>query len=213
MPAGGLRERIEQQRPITALRLTILLLEACNRPIWLIGHRFGRSSLVHGSCDESFGINATNAAIGVLSVSGWPCGQNSQPKPECHQRRVCATRREVGVTGFDCGVGVRTSGRYPVGSVAASLDLIERSRGFSPLPSARTQQRDWKAQTRMTRTRQELAARRRGELNRDRGLRRLSQAVHAQRRLNARRADGALTTADPHGPSDPRHAYLTRSHD
>ena len=42
LPAGGLRERIEQQRPITALRLTILLLEACNRPIWLIEHRFGR---------------------------------------------------------------------------------------------------------------------------------------------------------------------------
>lgn len=44
LPAGGLRERIEQQRPITALHLTILLLEACNRPIWLIGHRSGRAS-------------------------------------------------------------------------------------------------------------------------------------------------------------------------
>jgi hypothetical protein len=33
LPAGGLRERIEQQRPITALRSTVLLLKACNRPI------------------------------------------------------------------------------------------------------------------------------------------------------------------------------------
>lgn len=55
----------------------------------------------------------------------------------------------------------------------------------------------------MTRTEQELAARRRGELNRDGGSRRLLQAVDAQRRLDARRADGARTKAVPHGPSDP----------
>jgi hypothetical protein len=54
LPAGGLRERIEQQRPITALRSTVLLLKACNRPNWLIEHRYERSSLVHGSCDDSF---------------------------------------------------------------------------------------------------------------------------------------------------------------
>ena len=37
---------------------------------------------------------------------GWPCGQNAQPRPECHRRRgSSATRREVGATGFDCGVG------------------------------------------------------------------------------------------------------------
>lgn len=36
LPAGGLRERIEQQRPITALYLTVLLFETCNQPIWLI---------------------------------------------------------------------------------------------------------------------------------------------------------------------------------
>jgi hypothetical protein len=33
----GLRERIEQQRPITALHLTVLLFQAGNRLIWLIG--------------------------------------------------------------------------------------------------------------------------------------------------------------------------------
>jgi hypothetical protein len=26
-------------------------------------------------------------AIGVQSKMSWPCGQDSQPKPECHQRR------------------------------------------------------------------------------------------------------------------------------
>jgi len=50
-------------------------------------------------------------------------------------------------------------------------------------------------------------------LTRDRGSRRLSSAVDAQRRLNARRADGARTKADPFGPSDPRYAHLTRAHD
>jgi hypothetical protein len=35
----------------------------------------------------AFGSPPTDAAIGVLSVSGWPCGQNSQPKPECSRRR------------------------------------------------------------------------------------------------------------------------------
>jgi hypothetical protein len=34
-----------------------------------------------------FGSAHTNAAIGVLSVTGWSCGQNSHPKPEGHQRR------------------------------------------------------------------------------------------------------------------------------
>jgi hypothetical protein len=65
----------------------------------------------------------------------------------------------------------------------------------------------------MTLRRQDLAARRRGELNRDRGARRLSQAVDAQRHLNARRTGSTRTKADPHGPSDPSYAYLTRSYD
>jgi hypothetical protein len=65
----------------------------------------------------------------------------------------------------------------------------------------------------MTHTRQDLAARRRGELNRDRGSRRLWSASDGQRRLNARRALGVRTKAAPVGPSDPRFAYLTRVHD
>ena len=65
----------------------------------------------------------------------------------------------------------------------------------------------------MTRTEQNRVARRRGELTRDRGSRRLSAALAAQRRLSARRADGHLRKADPFGPSDRRYAYLTQSHD
>jgi hypothetical protein len=65
----------------------------------------------------------------------------------------------------------------------------------------------------MTQTEHNSAARRRGELTGDRGSRRLSAAIDARRRLNTRPAGGTRTNADPHRPSDPRHAYLTRSSD
>jgi len=65
----------------------------------------------------------------------------------------------------------------------------------------------------MTPMRQDLAARRRGELARDRGSRRVSSAIDARRRLNTRRADGTRTKAHPIRPSDPRTAYLRRSYD
>jgi hypothetical protein len=65
----------------------------------------------------------------------------------------------------------------------------------------------------MTRMAQDLAARRRVELNRDRGYRRLALAIETQRYLNTRRLDSTRTEAHPRGPSDPRYAYLTRAHD
>jgi hypothetical protein len=65
----------------------------------------------------------------------------------------------------------------------------------------------------MTRSTRDLPAQRRGGLKRDRGSRRLSCAIDAQRRLNPRRRDGTRTKADPVGPSEPRYAYLTRSYD
>ena len=65
----------------------------------------------------------------------------------------------------------------------------------------------------MTPRRQDWAARRRGELYRECGSRRLVPAIDAQRKLDARRADGTRPTAGPVGLSDPRYAYLTRSHD
>jgi hypothetical protein len=101
--------------------------------------------------------------------------------------------------------------RYTTGLVVASL-FIERT-GSSPVSFGADPARDGKARRTMTNTQQNLAARRRGEFNRDRGLRRLSQAVDAQRRLNARRADSTRNKADPLGSSDPRRAYLTQSRD
>jgi hypothetical protein len=65
----------------------------------------------------------------------------------------------------------------------------------------------------MTRIEQGRAARRRGELARDRGSRRVSSAIDVQRRLNARPARDARTAADPVGPHDPRYAYLARTYD
>src|SRR5947209_9773320 len=62
----------------------------------------------------------------------------------------------------------------------------------------------------MTRTEHNSAARRRGELTGDRGSRRLSPAIDAQRRLNARHADPAPTDTDPSSANDRRYPYLTR---
>ena len=65
----------------------------------------------------------------------------------------------------------------------------------------------------MTRTEHDRAARRRGELARDRGPRRVPLAIDAQRRLTARSAREERTKPDPAGPRDPRFAYLTRTYD
>ena len=65
----------------------------------------------------------------------------------------------------------------------------------------------------MTRTEHDRAARRRGELARDHGSRRVPLAIEAQRRLTARSARETRTTPDPAGPSDRSYAYLTQTHD
>jgi hypothetical protein len=65
----------------------------------------------------------------------------------------------------------------------------------------------------MTRKEPDQARRRRGELARDLGSRRVSSAIDAQRRLNARPAQRASTNPEPVGPSDTRYAYLKRTHD
>jgi hypothetical protein len=59
----------------------------------------------------------------------------------------------------------------------------------------------------------DLPERRLGELERNVGSQRLSSAIDAQGSLNARRADGSRTKADPVGLSDPRYAHLKRSYD
>jgi hypothetical protein len=62
-------------------------------------------------------------------------------------------------------------------------------------------------------SRQDWAARRRAELHRERRARHLIRAVDAQRSLNGSGAHGGRTKARAVGLSDPRYAYLTRSHD
>jgi hypothetical protein len=62
----------------------------------------------------------------------------------------------------------------------------------------------------MTRTEHNSAARRRGELIGDRGSRRLSPAIDAQQRLNARHADATPTDTAPFSTGDRRFPYLTR---
>jgi hypothetical protein len=144
--------------------------------------------------------------IGVVSVGGWPCGQDSRPRPECRQRRNPAPRggrREAGLTGFDCRAGwgyfdradTRLGGRGPT-----SLN----ARGFCPssLPGARNRGVG-EALRAMPRALEDWAARRRGELDRDRGSRQFSQAVDAQRRLNTRRP--ATRTPDAFSSSGPGH--------
>ena len=61
----------------------------------------------------------------------------------------------------------------------------------------------------MTRTERDWAARRRGELARDHGSERVSAAIDAQRRLNAR---GTRSKPDRVAPSDPRYSYMTRTY-
>ena len=65
----------------------------------------------------------------------------------------------------------------------------------------------------MTHTEHDRAARRRGELARDHGSRRVPLAIDAQRRLTVQSARDNRTKRDPVGPSDPRYAYLTRTYD
>jgi hypothetical protein len=65
----------------------------------------------------------------------------------------------------------------------------------------------------MTLTEDNRSARKRTEVSRDRGSRRISQAVDARRRLDNRRVDPTQTEEDRFGSRDPRFGHLTRSHD
>jgi hypothetical protein len=65
----------------------------------------------------------------------------------------------------------------------------------------------------MTSIKRDVAARRRGELNRGSVGRRPSPAIDARRRLNARRPGPGEIGASHVGPRDPRYEYLTHSHD
>jgi hypothetical protein len=64
----------------------------------------------------------------------------------------------------------------------------------------------------MTNVERGHAARGRGELNRTSVGRRLSLAIDARRRLNARRPSSTGNRASHVGPRDRRYEYLTHSH-
>jgi hypothetical protein len=66
-------------------------------------------------------------AIGVQSNASWPCGQDFQPKPECHQRRYAPRGERLGLLVLTAGpartsTGVTPPDRWPRPNVS------ERSR-------------------------------------------------------------------------------------
>jgi len=66
----------------------------------------------------------------------------------------------------------------------------------------------------MTHTTSDRAVRRRPRVGGDHGSSTRSPVIGTDRsRQSAHRAGGTKTETDPHGPSDPRFAYLTRSFD
>jgi hypothetical protein len=65
----------------------------------------------------------------------------------------------------------------------------------------------------MTRRRQDWATRRRADLHRERRARELLRASDVQRSPNVPGAHAGRAKAHAVGLSDPRFAYLTRSHD
>ena len=91
-------------------------------------------------------------------------------------------------------------------------NLVRRAEGSASLPFRANPTEGREGLKTMAPIRPDLAARRRGELDHDRGSRRVSSAIDARRRLSTRRADSTRKTA-PVGASDPRHAYLRRSYD
>ena len=142
----------------------------------------------------------------------WPCGQESHPKPECHLRRDAPRGERRGLRVLTAGLVPYFYRRYSTGPVASSQSESTRE-GFLALSLSCDAIEGREGLKTMTLTQHDLAARRRGERNRDRASLRLSPAIDAKRRLNARRAHGTRTKADPFGPSDPGHAHLTRSYD
>ena len=85
-----------------------------------------------------------NGANGSTVVGELTRGGILAPSPIATNGAFRATRREAWVTGFDRGAGVLLDGRYAIGLVALSRDLVKRA-GSRPLPCARTPQRDGKA--------------------------------------------------------------------
>jgi hypothetical protein len=155
-----------------------------------------------------FEVCAQSSRIGVESWVSWPCGPDSPPRPEYHRRRVL--RHEAGGVGYwFCPRGRRLALQALPHRPGGLVPI--HARGFSPSSLRAVPREGWEGVD--TRTQRDRAVRRRGELARDHGSRRVSAAIDAQRRLNARPPRGTRTKADAAGPSSSRYAYLTRTYD
>jgi hypothetical protein len=131
----------------------------------------------------------SQAAVGVESNTSWPCGQDFRPEPGCHQRR--GLRHEARGLGYRVLTAGPVSYFYGVIPPARWFrPYLMNARGFYALFFRADPDRGTEGLETMTRTEHSRAARRRGELTRDRGSLRLSPAIDAQRRLNTRRAAG-----------------------
>jgi len=89
--------------------------------------RPGRYARARDESERTLELGLTWApAIGVQSNMSWPCGQDSQPKPECRQRRV---RHEA----WGAGSLVLTAGPAPTGVIPPARwsrpYLIHRAKG------------------------------------------------------------------------------------
>ena len=143
--------------------------------------------------------------MGVQSFVSRPCGPDFTPSPNATNGVFSATRREVWVTGFDCGAGVLLYRRALAGAVASAQSAgMPR---FSP-SSLRAVSTEGSEGVKMMRTDDDRVARRRDERARDRGG---LSVTDVQRRLTARPAHGARTESDVVAPTDPRCAYLART--
>jgi hypothetical protein len=167
--------------------------------------RFGRTSRLLRKFPMNLGLAPTSAAIGVVSVGGWPCGQDSQPNP----RRYAPRGERRGLLVLTAGpvpdsYGVTPPARWP-------RLYPMNARGSSPLFLRAAPIEGRKGQEAMTRTADNQAARRRGEGARDRGSRMFDRAIYARRRLSTPQPNRSRTR-DPHDPN-PSYAYLGQSHD
>lgn len=182
---------------------------------WQSGPGGGR-----GSADSWLEVGAELLRFGcVIAVNGSTVVGELALRPGFSpQARVpptarCASRGgRPGLLVLTAGLACRSAGVTPPARWPRP-NPVERAGGSRPLPLRVVSTEGWEGWKTVTRTEQDRAARRRGELARDRGSRRVSSAIDAQRRLHARRERGTPTKADPVGPSDPRYAYLTRTYD
>jgi hypothetical protein len=131
-----------------------------------------------------------------------PAARILSPSPNATNGAIRATRRETRVTGFDCGAG---RGNFRGGSPTSPLvsSPPDDARGFSPSFFRAAPIEGWEGQNTITRTERSLAPHRGGDQDRERGSRRVSHAVDAQRHLNTRRAQNARTKARRLGPRRP----------